>query len=110
MYPFSRPQKISKPIATWENRFNAFRELINPQNPNVLSTPPTTEGIVGFIETIVPRMKSSFADATAINVRTIRHGILHVITALEFRYESNKRNKNASYSRAKRCRDGFRRS
>ncbi|GFG20017.1 hypothetical protein IFM5058_10424 [Aspergillus udagawae] len=87
MYPFSRPQKISKPIATWENRFNAFRELINPQNPNVLSTPPTTEEIVRFIETIVPRMKS-----------------------LEFRYESNKRNKNASYSRAKRCRDGFRRS
>ncbi|RHZ54594.1 hypothetical protein CDV55_101806 [Aspergillus turcosus] len=37
-------------VDLWQNRFNAYRQIINPKHPDVLEQPPTTQDIVRFLE------------------------------------------------------------
>jgi hypothetical protein len=60
------------------------------------TSPLTAEDFVRFIETIVTKLKPNHSYTATINVRTIRYGILHVFSAMQFRYPDIQTNRHVA--------------
>jgi hypothetical protein len=56
------------------------------RNPDILSSPPTAEDFVCFIETIITKLKPNHSYTAILNVQSVRYGILHIFSAMQFRY------------------------